>query len=102
MLIGKAAWIAQLQEGKTVSFRSGGNSMTPRIKSGQRCTYVPVKSMDDIKKGDAVFCKVGKNIFTHLVTAIKDNQVQISNNHGHCNGWTTIDKVYGKVIKVEN
>ena len=74
--------------------------MTPRIKSREKCTYTPVNSMDDIKVGDAVFCKVGSSYFTHLVTAIRGDRVQISNNHGHVNGWTKIENVFGKVIKV--
>ena len=101
VLMGKDAWIARLQAGETVSFREGGNSMAPRIKSREKCTYSPVKSIEDIKIGDAVFCRVGGSHFTHLVTAIKGDQVQISNNHGHVNGWTKIQNVYGKVIKIE-
>lgn len=102
ILMGRDAWIARLRAGETVSFREGGNSMTPRIKSRQKCTYVPVQSIEDIEVGDAVFCKVGSNHFTHLVTAIRGDQVQISNNHGHVNGWTNISNVFGKVIKIEN
>lgn len=100
VLMGRDAWIARLRAGETVSFREGGNSMTPRIKSREKCTYVPVNSMDDIQVGDAVFCKVGSSYFTHLVTAIRGDQVQISNNHGHVNGWTKIENVFGKVIKI--
>lgn len=100
VLIGKDAWIARLKAGETVSFREGGNSMAPRIKSREKCTYRPVTSIADIAVGDAVFCKVGGSYFTHLITAIKGDQVQISNNHGHVNGWTHIRHVYGKVIKI--
>ncbi len=101
VLRGRDAWIARLQAGETVAFREGGNSMTPRIKSRQKCTYAPVSSIDDVKIGDAVFCRVGGSYFTHLITAIRD-EVQISNNHGHVNGWTKIDNVFGRVIKIEN
>ena len=102
VLTGKAAWIARLRAGENVSFREGGNSMTPRIKSRQKCTYSPVGSIDDIQVGDAVFCRVGGSYFTHLVSAKKGEQVQISNNHGHVNGWTSIANVFGKVIHIEN
>jgi len=102
VLTGRDAWIARLRNGETVSFREGGNSMTPRIKSRQKCTYLPVRSMEDVHVGDAVFCRVGSSYFTHLVSAIRDEQVQISNNHGHVNGWTHISNVFGKVIKIEN
>jgi sRNA-binding protein len=102
VLMGRDAWIAKLKAGETVSFRESGNSMTPRIKHRQKCAYEPVNSIADIKVGDAVFCKVGSNYFTHLVTAIKGEQVQISNNHGHVNGWTKIENIFGRVIKIEN
>ena len=101
VLTGRDAWIARLKASEIVSFRETGNSMTPRIKSRQKCTYAPVTGLQDISVGDAVFCKVGHSYFTHLVTAIKDDQVQISNNHGHVNGWTHISNVFGKVISVE-
>lgn len=100
VLTGKAAWIARLRAGETVSFREGGNSMAPRIKSREKCTYAPVTGIDDIEVGDAVFCRVGGSYFTHLVSAKKGEQVQISNNHGHVNGWTSIANVFGKVIRI--
>ncbi len=102
VLRGRDAWIARLKAGETVAFREGGNSMTPRIKSRQKCTYSPVSSIDDVKIGDAVFCRVGGSYFTHLITAIRGDEVQISNNHGHVNGWTKIENVIGRVIKIEN
>lgn len=102
VLTGRAAYIARLRAGETVSFREGGNSMTPRIKHRQKCTYSPVRSRENVKAGDAVFCKVGRSYFTHLVTAIRGDQYQISNNHGHVNGWITLDSIYGKVIRVED
>lgn len=104
-MYGREAYLKQLREGKTVSFRGSGNSMVPRIKSGQRCTYIPVTSPDQVKKGDMVYCHVGKYYFTHLVTAKKgtgkDTQFQISNNHGHVNGWVGIGRIFGKVTHVE-
>lgn len=102
VLTGKAAYIARLRAGETISFREGGNSMTPRIKSRQKCTYSPVLSPNDIKVGDAVFCKVGGSYYTHLITAVRGDQYQISNNHGHVNGWTTLAQIFGKVIAVED
>jgi len=91
--------IEALERGETVSYRAKGNSMTPIIYSGQKVTLKPVK-IENLKKGDAVFCKVKGSCFTHLVTAIKPGQVQISNNHGYVNGWTR--KVYGILVKVES
>ena len=72
LLQGRDAHIARLKNGETVSFREGGNSMTPRIKSREKRTYAPVTSMEDVKIGDAVFCKVGGHFFTHLICAMRD------------------------------
>jgi hypothetical protein len=102
VLTGKAAYIARLRAGETVSFREGGNSMTPRTKSRQKCTYTPVLAPYDVKVGDAVFCKVGGSYFTHLVTAIRGDQYQISNNHGHVNGWISLNNIFGKVVAIED
>lgn len=90
--------IDQLLAGKEVSFRPVGNSMTPRIQSGQLVTFSP--DVSNIETGDIVLCKVHGNIMVHLVSAIQGERYQISNNHGHVNGWTK--KIYGKVIRIEN
>ena len=90
--------LEELQKGNEVTLRPHGNSMTPKIKSGQLVTLAPAK-LEDLKKGDIAFAKVRGTYYLHLVTAIKDGQVQISNNHGHVNGWSR--QVWGKVAKVE-
>lgn len=94
----------QLGKGQTVSFRPKGNSMRPRIESGQLITVSP--ELSDVKEGDIVFCKVHGKFYVHLVSSIKkegDNiMYQISNNKGHINGWIGLNSLFGKVIKVEN
>lgn len=96
--------IAELRAGKTTRYKGHGNSMHPRIKSGAVVTLEPITDLTVLEVGDAVFCKVRGNVFTHVVSAIKggpeNRQVQISNLKGHVNGWTTT--VYGRVIEVEN
>ena len=91
-------YIADLQSGKTVSFRPRGNSMTGRIESGQLCTVSPVSC---IEVNDVVLCKVNGKQFLHLVKAVQGDRVQIGNNKGHINGWTSLNNVYGKLVKVE-
>lgn len=90
--------VEALCEGKTVQFKPHGNSMTPKINSGQLVTLDPIK-LDDVEVGDMVYCKVKGSVMLHLCTAKKDGKVQISNNHGWVNGWTTT--VYGKAVKIE-
>lgn len=54
-------YIAQLKEGKTVSFRPRGHSMKGKIESGQLCTVEPVNDHYMLEKGDIVLCKVNGN-----------------------------------------
>ena len=95
-------YIALLQQGQTVKFRPHGNSMQPRIESGQLVTVTPCKP-EGVKVGDVVLCKVDGKQWLHLVSAIgSDGRFQISNNKGHINGWTTLKNVFGVVTAVEN
>ena len=87
-----------LEEGKIFETSEKGNSMTPLIKSNQKHVLSPI-SLEEVNVGDVVFCKVKGRYFTHLVTAKNnDKGVQISNNHGHINGWTK--QVFGKVTDI--
>jgi hypothetical protein len=72
--------------------------MTPIVKSGQEHRLAPA-SIDDIKVGDIVYCKVKGNFYTHLVKAIDIQKgCLIGNNRGGINGWTR--NIYGKVIEI--
>jgi phage repressor protein C with HTH and peptisase S24 domain len=93
--------IAKLKAGDTVQFRPRGNSMTPKIESGQLCTVAPLAEDDDIDAGDIVLCKVNGNQYLHLVKAVQGNRFQIGNNHGRINGWTSRNQVFGKLTRVE-
>lgn len=94
-------YIAALLDGKAVSFRPRGNSMQPRIKSGELCFVDPITDHDTVKKGDVVLCKVRGAEYLHLVSAVKDGRFQISNNSGHINGWVGPHQVYGLLVRVE-
>lgn len=90
--------VKELSEGRSVTLRPKGNSMTPIIRSGQRIVLAPVDSQD-VRVGDAVLAKVKGRYFIHKVTAIGDDgRFQISNNHGHVNGWSR--QVYGRVTEI--
>lgn len=91
--------IEELLAGRFVKNREPGNSMTPLLLSRQEVTLAPVKR--PLQKDDIVLCKVNGNIYTHKVTAVRNNEVQISNNHGHVNGWTAVHNVYGLVIEID-
>ena len=89
--------VEKLQRGESFRTKEKGNSMTPLIMSQQEHLLAPIK-IDDVKVGDIVYCRLGRTFYTHLVTAIGERGVQISNNHGHVNGWTK--NVYGKVMEI--
>ena len=91
--------IERLKAGETVTFRPHGNSMSPRIKSGQLCTVEPVDPKD-IKVGDIVLCHVYGNDYLHLVKAIERPRLcfLIGNNHGNTNGWILGKWVFGRLV----
>lgn len=92
--------IELLKQGQTVKFRPHGNSMQPRIESGQLVTVVPFTGHANV--GDVVLCKVEGRQWLHLVTAVgSDGRYQISNNKGHVNGWCPASAVYGVLTQVE-
>lgn len=96
-----ALYIEKLQRKETVSFRPRGPSMRPKILSGQLVTLAPWPAGEQPQVGDIVLSRVRGAEYLHLVIAKRENQVLIANAHGHQNGWTSLDKVFGKVIKVE-
>jgi hypothetical protein len=95
-------YIERLKNGEAVSFRPRGNSMSPKIKSGQLCTVIPMTPQVLVKSGDVVLCKVHGTEYLHLVKAVKDGQLQIGNNKGHINGWVSSTAIYGILDRVED
>lgn len=74
--------------------------MRPIINHRQAVTVSPVDS-SKVEKGDVVIAKVHGRIFCHLISAVDGDRIQISNNHGFVNGWTTREHVFGIVTHVE-
>lgn len=78
-----------------------GQSMTPILKSGQPVRVTPIKEDTVLNKNDIVFVKVSGHFYLHKISAIKNgNSYQISNNHGHVNGWVSKNQIYGKVVEI--
>lgn len=77
-----------------------GQSMTPILKSGQAVRCVPVTEETVLKKNDIVLCKVAGHFYLHKISASKGGRTfQISNNHGHVNGWIGKKCIYGLVVE---
>lgn len=92
--------VQHLAEGTHVTLRPHGDSMRPLINSRDEITIAPA-DIDDLRVGDVVLARVRGRLMCHLISAIDGDRIQISNNHGHVNGWTHRSKVYGAVIAVE-
>lgn len=92
-------YIEALKSGNEIKFRPRGNSMVGKIDSGDLCTLIPITT--PLEVGDIVLCKVNGNQYLHLIKAIQGDRYQIGNNRGIINGWTNINSIYGKCIKVE-
>jgi phage repressor protein C with HTH and peptisase S24 domain len=89
--------IERLSQKEDVTIRPSGSSMEPRIHNKQEIT---IRSVDptEVVVGDVVLAKVKGRFYIHLVSAVEGDRIQISNNHGHVNGWTNRTKIYGRVI----
>ena len=88
----------RLRSGETTTFKTVGGSMVGKVSPGAVVTVKPLGD-HEIKKGDIVLCKVNGHHYLHLVTGVRNgNQYQISNNHGHVNGWTSRKQVFGVMI----
>jgi hypothetical protein len=95
--------IRELKAGNYVTIKPTGNSMTPRIKSGQEVELRPVipnvrygcVCVDALRVGDAVLVKCRGRVMLHLIKAINGDRLLIGNNHGRINGWTHKTNVYG-------
>lgn len=90
-----------LKNGETCIIVGFGQSMTPILKSGQPVKVIPITTETKLNKNDIVFCKVAGHFYLHKISAIKNNKTyQISNNHGHVNGWISKSQIYGKVAEI--
>jgi hypothetical protein len=87
--------------GETVQFRPTGGSMVPLIRSRDLVTVAPCDPAA-LEVGDIVLAKVAGSVYLHLVSAVDASRgrVQISNNRGRVNGWTSRDRVYGICVDV--
>lgn len=92
-----AAVAERVQKGETVTFIARGQSMHPKVRDGERVTVEPVDG-STVRKGDIVLARVGRATYLHLVSAVANSSVRISNNHGKINGWTPFSNVYGRKV----
>lgn len=90
-----------LEEKGEVALTCNGNSMTPILHKGEQIIIKKV-SHKQLRKDDAVFVRINRNLQVHKITAIDKarDRFQISNAHGHINGWVKPYAIYGLAVKV--
>jgi hypothetical protein len=99
---------ASLQRGQTISYRSSGWSLYPRVHSNDLCTFKPVRSTREVEEGDIVFCEVqpGNRFYSHSVltkyVGQGEWQFEIGNKRGRSNGWCKMEQIYGKLTDVQH
>jgi hypothetical protein len=91
--------IEKLKKNEVVQIRPRGNSMRPKVNSGDLVTLSPVDP-STLKPGDIVLCRVRGKDYLHLVKAVDDSRYQIGNNRGHINGWVGPNSIFGIAIKI--
>jgi hypothetical protein len=92
----------RVARGETVQLRPRGSSMVPIIRSRQLVTIAPVDAAK-VEVGDVVLARVAGTVYLHLVSAVDRSRrrVQIANNRGRVNGWTSEDRVFGICTQVD-
>lgn len=76
--------------------------MVPLIRSRQQVVVAPVDP-SKLEVGDIVLARVAGTVYLHLVSSVDPakKRVQISNNRGRTNGWTSHDRVFGICVAVD-
>ena len=76
--------------------------MVPLIRSRQQVVVAPVDP-SKLEVGDIVLARVAGTVYLHLVSSVDPakKRVQISNNRGRINGWTSHDRVFGICVAVD-
>ena len=76
--------------------------MVPLIRSRQQVVVAPVDP-SKLEVGDIVLARVAGTVYLHLVSSVEPakKRVQISNNRGRINGWTSHDRVFGICVAVD-
>lgn len=94
----KKAVVAMKENGECY-IQGFGGSMEPILHSGETFHFQSVTEEARLSEGDIVFCEVNGEFLLHKIIAINGKRIQIGNNKGKVNGWTTKERIFGKYIK---
>jgi len=113
-----------LVEGRSVLYRSSGNSMWPLVQSDDACLFDPIqavtakdgihsfqKKASEICVGDIVFCQVQRSqqYYAHIVLGVEQSNYhtwpepmhRIGNIQRHINGWCLREHIFGILVDVQ-
>lgn len=90
---------AALREGKTVTIKPRGHSMTSKVNDGDTVVLEPYSDIK-LKVGDIVLVRCKGHDYLHLIKAIDGQRYQIGNNRGGINGWVSDNAIYGIATSV--
>ena len=111
-----------LVDGRSVFYKSSGDSMWPLVQSDDACTFHPIeavtamdgrpavrKEASSIGVGDIVFCQVQRSqqYYAHIVLQIEHDyhavepKYWIGNLQGRFNGWCFREHIYGILVEVQ-
>lgn len=98
---GRSIAVKILAEKGEVTIHCNGNSMRPII-APKEAIHLKKVLPSQLRVGDAVFCRINRGLTVHKITAIDKERFQISNNHGHVNGWIGEKAIYGLAVRIED
>ena len=108
-----------LLAGSDVAYRSSGRSLEPRVMNGDRCTFEPVTSVDQVLVDDIVFCEVQygdrfyvgvvrekrfdgyEDCYYFFIGSIKGRFLMNNCRVVYGVGWCKIGHVYGRLSNVD-
>jgi len=98
-----------LLAGRSVQFRSSGNSLHPFVRSGDVTMWEPVKDHSLLEVGDVVFCVVqpGDRFYGHMIhefgtwiTGMSYYVIGNMKDSMRINGWCYAEHIFGRLMEI--
>lgn len=91
--------IAAIKRNGECYIQGFGGSMEPVLHSGDILHFLSITEETRLFEGDIVFCEVNGGLLLHKIIAINGDKIQIGNNKGKMNGWTTRKHIFGRHVE---
>lgn len=90
-----------LEEKNEVAIKCNGRSMIPLIHP-KETIHLKKVLISQLRVGDAVFVRIKRALQVHILSAIDNDRMQISNRKGFINGWVGKNSIYGLAVRIED